>query len=77
MFVVGLSNNLIYCSIIPLPILSQWETIVLLQLKNSYNNLCAVKNTITLNALYSQKKDQKCHLLKNEPIFAIIDSVNE
>ena len=38
-----------------------------------------LKNTITLSfEPYALKnKDQKCHLLKNEPIFAIIDSINE
>ena len=38
-----------------------------------------LKNTITLNLepYTLQDKDQKCHLLKKEPIFAIIDSINE
>ena len=56
-----------------MPILSQWQNVVLLELKNRF---VLVKN-ITLNALRSQKKDQKCYLLKNELIFVIIDSINE
>ena len=33
--------------------------------------ICAVKNAITLNALCSQKKDQKCHLLKMSLSYSI------
>ena len=38
-----------------------------------------LKYTISLNLepYALENKDQKCHLLKNEPIFVMIDSINE
>ena len=50
--------------------------VALLQLNNSYNNYMQLKNTITLN-LESYTLKTRYHLFKNEPIFVIIDSINE
>ena len=42
-----------------------------------YNNLCAVKNMITLMLYALKRRIRSVPFLKNEPIFAIIDSINE
>ena len=62
---IGLGDNSIY----RIHCIIYWSANIITMAKYcltaiSYNNLCAVKNTITLNALCSQKKDQKCHLFK-------------